>query len=122
LIGVDVTGKSDPYVYMAIGPNVDDPGDIYPHQVAKSATKKKTLNPVYNERMNLKVANLDTDVLHIEVWDHDILLKDEFLGSAVVELGKLNLHGVKHSIPHVVELQNVKSGVLYLTLLFHSLQ
>uniref|UniRef100_A0A8D0B3Q2 Extended synaptotagmin 1 n=1 Tax=Sander lucioperca TaxID=283035 RepID=A0A8D0B3Q2_SANLU len=64
LMGGMVKGKSDPYVKINIG------GETFTSQVIKS-----NLNPTWNEMYELPGQDL-----HVEVFDKDMDMKDDFLG------------------------------------------
>lgn len=68
----DPNGKADPYVTMWCGPN----------KPFKSSIKYKTLNPVWedNNSTDFSATSCSGKVLEIEVWDHDLIPPDEFMG------------------------------------------
>jgi len=72
LVAKDPNGLSDPYVKV-ISPTID------PH---KSEIIKKSLNPQWNFAF---IVTGDTEVVHLEVWDHDYLSKDDFMGEVHIQ-------------------------------------
>jgi Ca2+-dependent lipid-binding protein len=75
----DVTGKSDPYVYFASGPDKNDVSNLYPGQIVKSEIVEQTLNPVWDQSLMVCVATTKSDILHLEVWDWDRISEDDFV-------------------------------------------
>uniref|UniRef100_A0A8D0B037 Extended synaptotagmin 1 n=1 Tax=Sander lucioperca TaxID=283035 RepID=A0A8D0B037_SANLU len=69
LMGGMVKGKSDPYVKINIG------GETFTSQVIKS-----NLNPTWNEMYEVILTQLPGQDLHVEVFDKDMDMKDDFLG------------------------------------------
>lgn len=65
--------SSDPYCILSLG-----------LQTRKSTTKKKTLNPKYNEMFSFSWDGRDR--LKIEIFDHDDLSKDDHMGLVDVDL------------------------------------
>eukprot|EP00050_Salpingoeca_kvevrii_P018947 m.80525 g.80525 ORF g.80525 m.80525 type:complete len:688 (-) comp8206_c0_seq4:221-2284(-) len=77
LLSRDISGYSDPYVKAYVLPD--------PTKASKRKTKvlRRTLNPVWDEAFTWTFPPetvLDELRLHITVWDHDRLSKNEFLG------------------------------------------
>jgi hypothetical protein len=72
----DVFGKSDPYCVVKVN------GDSQ----YKSSIIKKTLNPHWNEEVELKFEDYSEDfaqtVITFEVFDHDVVGSHDFLGQA----------------------------------------
>ncbi|KAL6075281.1 Cytosolic phospholipase A2 delta [Balamuthia mandrillaris] len=68
----DSNGKSDPYVVVSwVGSNSDT------HK--KTKVKKKTLNPVWDEKLMLRL-HAEYTVLNVSVFDRDLIGRDDFLG------------------------------------------
>jgi hypothetical protein len=116
LIPCDVTGKSDPYVYLAISPSKDDITKVYP-KTAKSEIKKQTLNPVFDETFSLPVANIIQDVLIIEMWDWDRIGDDDFMGQIKVKLSETGVTK-RDMVSLSLTLDKVDSGKVDLDLSF----
>ncbi|KAJ3692346.1 hypothetical protein LUZ60_012696 [Juncus effusus] len=68
---------SDPYVVLRLGK----------HKV-KTHVKKRTTNPEWNEELTLSVENPNAP-LKIEVFDKDILSRDDAMGHAEVDIRPL---------------------------------
>ncbi|XP_039536505.1 synaptotagmin-like protein 1 isoform X2 [Pimephales promelas] len=75
--------RSDPYVKVYLLP------DNTSRSKRKTAMKRKTLNPVYDETMKYKVRRLDLQarVLSMSVWHLERLRRNLFLGEVEVRLG-----------------------------------
>ncbi|XP_034724938.1 extended synaptotagmin-1 isoform X1 [Etheostoma cragini] len=75
LMGGMVKGKSDPYVKINIG------GETFTSQVIKS-----NLNPTWNEMYEVILTQLPGQDLHMEVFDKDMDVKDDFMGRLKISL------------------------------------
>lgn len=89
---MDPNGLSDPYCKVKLIPD--------PSSSSKKKTKiiKKTLDPTWDEELNLTLGDHhDTDKrLLVEVWDWDMSSKNDFMGAfsfGVSELLKNDAHG-----------------------------
>ncbi|XP_031177387.1 extended synaptotagmin-1 isoform X1 [Sander lucioperca] len=100
LMGGMVKGKSDPYVKINIG------GETFTSQVIKS-----NLNPTWNEMYEVILTQLPGQDLHVEVFDKDMDMKDDFLGRL-----KISLKDIIDSqyIDQWYTLSDVKSGRIHL--------
>ncbi|XP_051751410.1 double C2-like domain-containing protein beta isoform X2 [Ctenopharyngodon idella] len=91
LAAMDANGFSDPYVKTYLKP------DENKKSKHKTAVKKKTLNPEFNEEFfyEIKYADLSKKTLEVTVWDYDIGKSNDFIGG--VSLG-INANGerLKH--------------------------
>ena len=59
----------------------------------KTAVQKKTINPVWNQSLiyqNLTLEELHSKSLELTIWNHDMLLSNEFLGGVKLSLGTGN--------------------------------
>ncbi|XP_063287502.1 synaptotagmin-like protein 2 isoform X7 [Pelobates fuscus] len=76
--------RSDPYVKSYLLPEKAKMGK------RKTAVKKKTLNPAYNEILRYKIdkAALQTQRLNVSVWHNDALGRNSFLGEVEIALDK----------------------------------
>lgn len=85
----DIFGASDPYVKIDVIRDEDDAviDSVY------TKTKKRTLNPTWNEEFIFRVRPAFHH-LAIEVFDENRLTRDDFLG--IVELP---LHNIPHERP-----------------------
>ncbi|KAK5614739.1 hypothetical protein CRENBAI_018701 [Crenichthys baileyi] len=75
LMGGMVKGKSDPYVKINIG------GETFTSQVIKG-----NLNPTWNEMYEVILTQLPGQELHVEVFDKDMDMKDDFMGRLKISL------------------------------------
>ncbi|KAJ1259860.1 hypothetical protein BS78_10G188400 [Paspalum vaginatum] len=66
--------SSDPYVVLTLG-----------QQKAKTSVIKRNLNPVWNEELKLSVPQ-HYGPLKLQVFDHDMLSKDDKMGEAEIDL------------------------------------
>uniref|UniRef100_A0A8I5XVQ2 Double C2 domain beta n=1 Tax=Rattus norvegicus TaxID=10116 RepID=A0A8I5XVQ2_RAT len=84
LAAMDANGYSDPYVktYHSryLKPDVDKKSKH------KTAVKKKTLNPEFNEEFcyEIKHGDLAKKTLEVTVWDYDIGKSNDFIGGVVL--------------------------------------
>nr|XP_057911715.1 extended synaptotagmin-1 isoform X1 [Doryrhamphus excisus] len=75
LMGGMVKGKSDPYVKINMG------GETFTSEVIKA-----NLNPTWNEMYEVILTQLPGQELHLEVFDKDMDMKDDFMGRLKVKL------------------------------------
>jgi len=101
LISADINGLSDPYVSFRLG-------DV----TVKSRVVEKSLNPLWNETINIIGDRIAEKKLICKVMDKDILT-DDFLGEAVVDFSSLN--NMEEKL-FKVDLTQVKSGTITLYL------
>ncbi|TVU32933.1 hypothetical protein EJB05_24698, partial [Eragrostis curvula] len=66
--------SSDPYVVLTLG-----------QQKAQSSVIKGNLNPIWNEELKLSVPQ-DYGTLKLQVFDHDMVSKDDLMGEAEIDL------------------------------------
>ncbi|XP_043910220.1 double C2-like domain-containing protein beta [Protopterus annectens] len=80
LAAMDANGYSDPYVKTYLKPDVDKKSKH------KTAVKKKTLNPEFNEEFcyEIKHSDLAKKTLEITVWDYDIGKSNDFIGGVTL--------------------------------------
>ncbi|KAM4740364.1 uncharacterized protein esyt1b [Anableps anableps] len=102
LMGGMVKGKSDPYVKLNIG------GETFTSQVIKG-----NLNPTWNELYEAILTQLPGQELHVEVFDKDMDMKDDFMGRL-----KISLKDIIDSqyTDQWYTLNDVKSGRVHLVL------
>lgn len=105
MIGDILTKSSDPYVICKILNSEGKVIDKFTTKVIKKVSinlfcspiyffadvsfflKKKTLNPVWDEIFRVVLDQRSEDqTLEFEVWDEDLMKKDDFLGMASVEV------------------------------------
>ncbi|MEJ1288619.1 hypothetical protein NN561_019652 [Cricetulus griseus] len=78
LAAMDANGYSDPYVKTYLKPDVDKKSKH------KTAVKKKTLNPEFNEQefcYEIKHGDLAKKSLEVTVWDYDIGKSNDFIAN-----------------------------------------
>ncbi|XP_065274416.1 double C2-like domain-containing protein beta [Emys orbicularis] len=80
LAAMDANGYSDPYVKTYLKPDEDKKSKH------KTAVKKKTLNPEFNEEFcyEIKHGDLAKKTLEVTVWDYDIGKSNDFIGGVVL--------------------------------------
>ncbi|XP_067866062.1 double C2-like domain-containing protein beta [Heterodontus francisci] len=80
LAAMDANGYSDPYVKIYLKPDADKKSKH------KTAVKKKTLNPEFNEEFcyEIKQADLAKKTLEVTVWDYDIGKSNDFIGGVTL--------------------------------------
>ncbi|XP_026202787.1 extended synaptotagmin-1 [Anabas testudineus] len=102
LMGGVVKGKSDPYVKINIG------GETFTSHVIKG-----NLNPTWNEMYEVILTQLPGQDLHVEVFDKDMDMKDDFMGRL-----KISLKDIIDSqyTDQWYNLTDVKSGRVHLVL------
>ncbi|XP_058052490.1 synaptotagmin-like protein 1 isoform X2 [Ahaetulla prasina] len=74
--------RSDPYVKTYLLPDRSN------HSKRKTAVKKRSLDPIFNETLKYKIekAELQGRVLNLSVWHHDSLGRNLFLGEVEMAL------------------------------------
>uniref|UniRef100_A0A8C7V3Q4 Extended synaptotagmin-like protein 1b n=1 Tax=Oncorhynchus mykiss TaxID=8022 RepID=A0A8C7V3Q4_ONCMY len=93
MVGGMVKGKSDPYVKINIG------GETFESRVIN-----RNLNPTWNEMYEVVLTTLPGQELHVELFDKDMDMKDDFMGRYA------------GCDPMWYTLNDVKSGRLHLVL------
>ncbi|XP_028032266.1 E3 ubiquitin-protein ligase NEDD4 isoform X5 [Bombyx mandarina] len=94
----DIFGASDPYVRVELQ-KVD--GDVT-IETFLTKTKKKTLNPVWNQEFIFRVKPQEHKLL-IQVFDENRLTRDDFLGMVEVPLGSVPAESAASTRPNVVK-------------------
>nr|XP_015815114.2 extended synaptotagmin-1 [Nothobranchius furzeri] len=102
MMGGMVKGKSDPYVKINIG------GETFTSQVIKG-----NLNPTWNEMYEVVLTQLPGQDLHLEVFDKDMDMKDDFMGRLKISLKDII---TSQYIDQWYNLSDVKSGRVHLVL------
>jgi len=77
LVSKDSNGKSDPYCKVWLGSNK-----------FQTKVKAKTLNPVWDDVFTIPSEKCGK-VIDIEVWDTNVLLKDEFMGEIKLQVDQI---------------------------------
>ncbi|XP_029648348.1 E3 ubiquitin-protein ligase NEDD4 isoform X2 [Octopus sinensis] len=83
----DIFGASDPYVRITLYRGDREDGII---DVTQTKTKKKTLNPKWNEEFFFRVNPRDNCLL-FEVFDENRLTRDDFLGLVEIPLNHTSI-------------------------------
>jgi hypothetical protein len=84
LIAADSGGTSDPYVRIHVGKEIANG--------RKTRVVKKTLNPEWNEQFEINIRESQRkETVTIEVFDKDVIGKDDSLGKFTFQLESLNL-------------------------------
>lgn len=78
LESADVNGYSDPYLKFYMNDER--------HHIHKTSTKKKTLNPVWNDVAVVPITNRYHDILRVEVMDWDAATSDDAIGLVKIPL------------------------------------
>ncbi|VDK85477.1 unnamed protein product [Litomosoides sigmodontis] len=80
LLGMDKTGFSDPYVKVSLLPLTSKA-----HK-QKTSTKKRTLNPEFNETLTFVIPfkDLPKKTLQIDVFDKDVGIHDDYIGGILL--------------------------------------
>ena len=109
LLAGDSNGLSDPYFLIPQGQTgvVDLP-------TKRNRTKRidKTLNPIWNESFLIEFDPMKCKKLKIEVYDHDYIGSDDFLGAGFVTLEWINQSNDNYGeewIPLKIEKYNKKT-------------
>ncbi|VCW77069.1 unnamed protein product, partial [Gulo gulo] len=91
LLAKDPNGFSDPYCMLGILPASGAPREPSPHKeqrfsfrkgskrggplpakcIQVTEVKSSTLNPVWKENFFFEIEDVNTDQLHLDIWDHD---------------------------------------------------
>ena len=102
----DFTGASDPYVLL-----------VYAKQTAKTKVVRRTLNPIWNETLQLNVDDLSEPIL-LYVKDKDRIGADDPLGDARIALDRLRAgEPAQLALP----LEHVGTGVIEVEVTFFPL-
>jgi len=104
LPAADSNGSSDPYCKFLLNEK----------QIHKTEVQRKTLNPAWNEFFEVSITSRIASKMKLECWDWDRSDRDDYLGSAVVDLQVLEPFAPKE----VVLGLDGKSGTVRLKMLF----
>ena len=110
LMSSDANGFSDPYLKFYINGWRDD--------LHKTIVKKKTLNPVWNDKGTITVHNRMNDVLCIKVMDWDAATTDDIIGRAQVPLSEIKPDGTTSLDIPVRTDEGGDGGVLHIDFTF----
>ena len=87
LPAADSNGKSDPYCVVTMNGKF----------LHKTKVHKKTLNPVFDEGLEIEVSSRLRSKIFIEVYDSDMIGKDTLLGNATLKLASIKVDHVTNS-------------------------
>ncbi|CAG9823457.1 unnamed protein product [Phaedon cochleariae] len=96
----DVTGKSDPYVVLTVGA-----------QEYKTHVVKRDLNPKWDYWCEFAILDPLGQHMQFKLFDQDDLNEDDFMGSGIVEIGKVIKEGKNDKW---FKLDNAKHGKIHL--------
>eukprot|EP00063_Salmo_salar_P013325 XP_013988160.1 PREDICTED: extended synaptotagmin-1-like [Salmo salar] len=102
MMGGMVKGKSDPYVKINIG------GETFESRVIN-----RNLNPTWNEMYEVVLTTLPGQELHVEIFDKDMDMKDDFMGRLKISLKDII---TSQYTDQWYTLNDVKSGRVHLVL------
>eukprot|EP00063_Salmo_salar_P047656 XP_014022491.1 PREDICTED: extended synaptotagmin-1-like isoform X2 [Salmo salar] len=102
MMGGMVKGKSDPYVKINIG------GETFESRVIN-----RNLNPTWNEMYEVVLTTLPGQELHVELFDKDMDMKDDFMGRLKISLKDII---TSQYTDQWYTLNDVKSGRVHLVL------
>ncbi|KAK6319306.1 hypothetical protein J4Q44_G00105170 [Coregonus suidteri] len=102
MMGGMVKGKSDPYVKINIG------GETFESRVIN-----RNLNPTWNEMYEVVLTTLPGQELHVEMFDKDMDMKDDFMGRLKISLKDII---TSQYTDQWYTLNDVKSGRVHLVL------
>ncbi|XP_071233419.1 extended synaptotagmin-1-like isoform X3 [Salvelinus alpinus] len=102
MMGGMVKGKSDPYVKINIG------GETFESRVIN-----RNLNPTWNEIYEVVLTTLPGQELHVEIFDKDMDMKDDFMGRLKISLKDII---TSQYTDQWYTLNDVKSGRVHLVL------
>ncbi|KAI5955493.1 TCB1 [Candida theae] len=107
----DSNGKSDPYMKVYLNTEKS--------AFTKTKTVKRTLDPTWNHKGEVEVANLYDSTLRFDLYDWDAVDADDYLGTGYVELGSYDMKEgpVEVEIPLQGE-QGDPAGMAYAELSF----
>ena len=129
LLASDSNGFSDPYFKVPHRQNgvVDLPG-----KKNRSKTIKKNLNPVWNHSFEIEFNPTICNKLNIEVYDYDLLGKDDLIGTGFIALERI-ISGGQDSFEEWIPLnvtikdkkannygQNIQKGSVHIKILVRS--
>ena len=93
LVAKDSNGLSDPYCLIWIGPRGDFKS---PFKAWRSSVQRKTLAPEWNESHTFTIKDIcdpsaidfmyGEPTLHIQVWDQDLIGKNDYMGDGEYDL------------------------------------
>ncbi|CAN3371572.1 hypothetical protein DIURU_004012 [Diutina rugosa] len=82
LPSADSNGKSDPFVQLYL--------DSDKKHFFKTHTKKRTLDPVWNETTTVELGNMYDTEIRVMCWDWDMADENDLLGTGLIKLSEAN--------------------------------
>ena len=105
LKAMDSNGLSDPYCILQLN-----------NQKKTTSIISECLNPKWDEYFIFDINSLNVDSLKINCMDHDILSKDDIIGSANIQIKSLILGGINNLTIPLKNKNNNKTGELKIVL------
>ncbi|KAF9322332.1 hypothetical protein BG003_000002 [Podila horticola] len=112
LKNTELVGNSDPYVKIRLGNRPE---------LASTAVKQDTLNPVWNETNTILINNLN-EVICMEIMDKDNLRKDRPLGQANFDLKSLEEEAIQDDVWCKVLRNGKERGAVRIRAAFYPVQ
>ncbi|RDB28789.1 Uncharacterized protein PYUK71.03c [Hypsizygus marmoreus] len=106
--GVDRGGKSDPYAVFTLNGQ----------KVFKSETKKKTLNPEWNESFSVSVPSRVAADLSVEIFDWNQIEQAKSLGTATIEIADIEPFQATERVLNLVSTKHGEKGQIRVRMLF----
>lgn len=110
LISADRNGKSDPFVKFYIDNNESS--------FFKTHHKKRTLDPVWNEKCEVQINNRVNNYLKIKMMDWDAGNKDDLIGEAIYPLASIDPENPSDVDIPLIGPEGKDGGVLHLSFSF----
>ncbi|AMD21004.1 HEL277Cp [Eremothecium sinecaudum] len=110
LLPADRNGKSDPYVKFFL----DDSDEL----IYKTKTKKKTLNPIWDEVTTIEIHNRVNNYLRVSVMDWDAGNSDDLIGTATISLADIDPDGETFMDVPLLGPEGEDGGILHLRFMF----
>ena len=85
LVAADSNGSSDPFAVVGVAGAEEKAGSV------RTRVIPKTLDPEWNEALILTLPPMNREPLVVQVFDHDLLGANDFLGEVCVPLSALEL-------------------------------
>ncbi|KAM9994892.1 hypothetical protein ACTFIY_001073 [Dictyostelium cf. discoideum] len=109
----DSNGLSDPFVIIW---SVDDEGQP-DKSLFKSKVCKKTLTPTWDEKGSLKLKESYKSLI-VELWDHDLLSANDFIGRARINVDAINIKKYGYSFKDTISVydgeKSTPSGTVHI--------
>ncbi|KXJ28856.1 E3 ubiquitin-protein ligase NEDD4-like [Exaiptasia diaphana] len=103
----DIFGLSDPYCKVMVYRGDPTTGII---DSATTQTKKKTLDPKWNETFTFRVNPLDNNLL-VQVFDENRVTRDDFLGEVYISIKRLRFYQIETVMEISLKPRSIKSRV-----------